>query len=44
MSTLPNDNLKQIYNMLQIKKQPFTKRKSIMHKRKKQQLLIGQLI
>lgn len=30
--TLPNDNLKQIYNILQTKHQPFTKRKSVVHK------------
>lgn len=30
--TLPNNNLKQIYNILQTKHQPFTKRKSVVHK------------
>lgn len=30
--TLPNENLKQIYNILQTKHQPFTKRKSVVHK------------
>ena len=30
--TLPNDNLKQIYNILKTKHQPFTKRKSVVHK------------
>lgn len=30
--TVPNDNLKQIYNILQSKHQPFTKRKSVVHK------------
>lgn len=32
--TLPNDNLKRIYNILKIKRQPFTKRKSVVHKLK----------
>ncbi len=47
--TLPNDNLRQIYNILQTKHQPFTKRKSVVHKREpektetteKQRLLTG---
>jgi len=47
--TLPNDNLKQIYNILKTKHQPFTKRKSVVHKLKtektesteKQKLLSG---
>ena len=30
--TLPNDNLKHIYNILESKHQPFTKRKSVVHK------------
>jgi len=30
--TLPNDNLKQIYNILKTKHQPFKKRKSVVHK------------
>jgi len=30
--TLPNDKLKQIYTILQVKYQPFTKRKSVVHK------------
>lgn len=30
--TIPNDNLKQIYDILQAKHQPFTKRKSVVHK------------
>jgi transposase len=32
--TLPNDNLKQIYDILQTKHQPFTKRKSVVHNQK----------
>lgn len=32
--TMPNDNLKQIYNILKTKHQPFTKRKSVVHKLK----------
>lgn len=32
--TLPNDNLRQIYNILQTQHQPFTKRKSVVHKPK----------
>jgi transposase len=32
--TQPNDNLKRIYNILKIKHQPFTKRKSVVHKLK----------
>lgn len=32
--TLPNDNLKHIYSILQTKHQPFTKRKSVVHKLK----------
>lgn len=47
--TVPNKNLKQIYDILQTKYQPFTKRKSVVHKTKiekieslkKQQLLSG---
>lgn len=30
--TIPNKNLKEIYDILQIKHQPFTKRKSVVHK------------
>jgi hypothetical protein len=30
--TVPNKNLKQIYDILQTKHQPFTKRKSVVHK------------
>lgn len=30
--TVPNENLKQIYDILQSKHQPFTKRKSVVHK------------
>lgn len=30
--TVPNDNLKRIYDILQTKHQPFTKRKSVVHK------------
>lgn len=30
--TVPNDNLKRIYDILQTKYQPFTKRKSVVHK------------
>lgn len=36
--TLPNDNLKQIYSILQTKHQPFTKRKSVVHKLKSKKL------
>ncbi len=32
--TLPNDNLKKIYNILKTKYQPFTKRKSVVHRLK----------
>lgn len=32
--TVPNKNLKQIYDILQTKYQPFTKRKSVVHKSK----------
>jgi transposase len=32
--TAPNDNLKRIYDILQTKYQPFTKRKSVVHKTK----------
>lgn len=32
--SLPNDNLKRIYNILKTKYQPFTKRKSVVHKLK----------
>ncbi len=32
--TLPNDNLKRIYNILDIKHQPFTKRIYVVHKLK----------
>ena len=32
--TLPNENLKQIYSILQTKHQPFVKRKSVVHKPK----------
>lgn len=47
--TLPNDKLKQIYTILQAKHQPFTKRKSVVHKietektetAQKQRLLTG---
>jgi transposase len=47
--TVPNKNLKQIYDILQTKHQPFTKRKSVVHKSetekiestKKQLLLSG---
>ena len=47
--TVPNANLKQIYDILQTKHQPFTKRKSVVHKLKsekienteKQKLLTG---
>ena len=30
--SVPKENLKQIYNILQTKHQPFTKRKSVVHK------------
>lgn len=30
--TIPNDNLRQIFNILQTKHQPITKRKSVVHK------------
>jgi hypothetical protein len=36
--TLPNDNLKRIYNILQIKHKPFTKRKSVVHKLKSEKI------
>ena len=47
--TVPNANLKQIYDILQTKHQPFTKRKSVVHKleskktenTEKQKLLTG---
>jgi len=32
--TLPNDNLRKIYDILQTKHQPFAKRKSVVHKPK----------
>jgi len=44
--TLPNDNLKQIYDILQSKHQPFTKRKSVVHKleNKKTEIAKNQLL
>lgn len=39
--TLPNDNLRKIYNILQTKYQPFTKRKSVVHKPKPKKIEIS---
>ena len=36
--TQPNENLKKIYDILQTKHQPFTKRKSVVHKPKPEKI------
>lgn len=40
--TLPNENLKRIYTILQTKHQPFTKRKSVVHKLEPQKLELAE--
>jgi len=40
--TQPNENLKKIYSILKTKHQPFTKRKSVVHKPNRKKIQLAQ--